>query len=346
MCYRFRFSGDKRSIVTAIFCVLMLCFFYPAKSQTVYLKINVADKPLFRDPIFDGAADPTVIFNPKTKKWLMFYTNRRASDSTAKGVTWVHGTKIGIAESKDGAHWKYRGTANIDYQKGDDTYWAPEIVADKGMYHMFLTYVPGIFTDWNHPRNILHLTSKNLYDWHYESTLNLNSDKVIDACVIKLPNGSWRLWYNNEKDHKSIYYADSQDLYSWKDQGKAVNERGEGPKVFYWQKRYWMIIDLWRGQAVYQSDDLLTWKKQEDNLLQQPGKGKDDGVIGGHADVIVNQNRAYLFYFTHPGRTPENAGKDGFEQKRSSIQVVELQYEDGKITCNRDLPTYINLKFK
>jgi hypothetical protein len=40
---------------------------------------KVAAKPLFRDPVYDGAADPTVIYNRVEKKWFMFYTNRRAS---------------------------------------------------------------------------------------------------------------------------------------------------------------------------------------------------------------------------------------------------------------------------
>lgn len=78
---------------------------------------KLADKPLFRDTIFDGAADPTIIWNKNEKKWFMFYTNRRANAKNETGVTWVHGTRIGIAESLDnGATWKYRDTANINYR--------------------------------------------------------------------------------------------------------------------------------------------------------------------------------------------------------------------------------------
>jgi len=40
------------------------------------------------------------------------------------------------------------------------------------------------------------------------------------------------MWYNNEVDRKSIYYADSPDLYEWDDKGKAMGDRpGEGPKA-------------------------------------------------------------------------------------------------------------------
>jgi sucrose-6-phosphate hydrolase SacC (GH32 family) len=307
--------------------------------------LQKADKPLFRDPVFDGAADPVVVWNLQEKKWFMFYTNRRAKMDSLDGVTWVHGTRIGIAESKDGASWKYRDTANINFRPtADYTHWAPEVIEHEGIYHMYLTYVPGIFTDWKHPRNIVHLTSKNMFDWDYQSTLTLVNQKVIDACVYPKPGGGWRMWYNNEMDGKSIYYADSEDLYHWTEKGKAIAARGEGPKVFQWKGKYWMVIDAWRGILIYYSDDLLKWTLQKDVILKDPGKGTDDGVMGGHPDVIVNGDRAFIVYFTHPGKTPENKGKDGYDQRRSSIQLAELEYKDGQITCDRDQPVYIRLK--
>ena len=308
---------------------------------------KVAAKPLFRDPVYDGAADPVVIWNSAEKKWFMFYTNRRANlTNGVDGVTWVHGTKIGIAESSDGATWKYRGTADIAHGGEGMTHWAPEVIAHDGTYHMFLTFVPGIFSNWQHPRDILHLTSKDLLKWDYQSTLKLASDRVIDACVLRLADGTWRMWYNNERDKKSIYYADSKDLKTWEDKGKAMgtSERGgEGPKVFRWKDRYWMAVDIWDGVRIYRSDDALNWQRQSEDLVKAPGKGADDGVKGGHPDVLVNGDRAYLFYFTHPGRTPAAGRADGVEQRRSSIQVVELEFKDDSLTCNRDEPTYIRL---
>jgi uncharacterized protein with FMN-binding domain len=58
--------------------------------------------------------------------------------------------------------------------------------------------------------------------------------------------------------------------------------------------------------------------------------------------VVVNGGRAYVFYFTHPGRRPD-APKTDTEQRRSSIQVVELKYKDGQLTCDRNEPTHIRL---
>ncbi|MDQ8203225.1 family 43 glycosylhydrolase [Pelagicoccus sp. SDUM812003] len=309
-----------------------------------------APKPLFRDPLYDGTADPVVIWNEDRGRWWMFYTNRRAKAEGLSGVAWVHGTHIGIAESCDLGHsWERFGQANINLPEeidvADPTHWAPEVMrGPDGTYHMYLTFVPGVFENWGHPRSILHLTSDNLLDWEYQSTLDLSSDRVIDACVARLPDGSWRMWYNNERDGKSIYYADSDDLYNWEDQGKAVGDQaGEGPKVVYWKNSYWMVTDVWDGLGVYRSDDALAWERQEGaNLLKEPGSGEDDQVIGGHPDIVLQGDQAFLFYFTHPGRV-EPGLPDSYQTRRSSIQVVELKYEDGKLTANRDEPTYLKL---
>ncbi|MFG6687299.1 family 43 glycosylhydrolase [Mariniflexile sp. HNIBRBA6329] len=325
--------------------LMLCCLSCYAQKIDQAKKNNIADKPLFRDPVFDGAADPSIIWNKHQKKWFMFYTNRRAKDTTASGVAWVHGTRIGIAESYDGAHWTYKDTCNINYQIKDVTHWAPDVIEHKGVYHMYLTIVPGIFEDWYHPRYIIHLTSENLTDWKFQSQLKLASDRCIDASVFQLPNGRWRMYYNNENDGKSIYYADSDDLYQWVDSGKkVVKDRGEGPKVFTWKGKNWMVNDAWKGLGVYSSEDFINWIRQEHNILQIPGTGVDDAVIGGHPDVIVNGNKAYVFYFTHPGRLLENKGQDTYETRRSSIQVAELEYVNGEIVCNRNNPVYINLK--
>ncbi len=309
-----------------------------------------APKPLFRDPIHDGAADPVVIWNPSVKRWWMFYTNRRATVTNEPGVAWVHGTKLGIAEStNNGANWNYIGTADIELPTSlgstNVTHWAPEIfTAPDGTHHMFLTVVPGIFRDWNHPRSIVHLTSDDLRRWKNAKPISLASDRVIDACVIQLTNTLWRMWYNNERDKKSIYYADSRDLLNWEDKGKAAGQhRGEGPKVFRWHNTYWMIIDAWQGLAVYRADDATGWVRQPGgNLLQQPGTGADDQVMGGHPDVVVNGDRAFLFYFTHPIRR-DGAPRTAYEQQRSSLLVTELFYNDGKLSCDREKTTLVNL---
>lgn len=334
--------------------------FYPGTDTGTYLLLafsgevmlppeadrgQVAPKPLYRDPVYDGAADPVLIWNRQRETWWMLYTNRRANVPGLRGVSWVHGTRIGIAESEDGgATWKYQGTAQIDLGAEDDSHWAPDVLFHGGRYHMFLSFVPGMHEDWSGTRDIHHLISEDLVHWQDQGRLQLASDRVIDASVVMMANGRWRMWYNNERDRKAIYLAESPDLNRWTDRGKVIGDKaGEGPKVFRWRGHYWMIVDQWRGLGVYRSDDADTWQGQPDNLLAAPGQGQDDQVKGGHADVVVSGDHAYLFYFTHPGRRGAAARKDGYEQRRSSIQVVELELVDGWLRCDRDKPTRIRL---
>jgi len=266
----------------------------------------------------------------------MFYTGRRSNVPGLNGIESVHGSRICIAESVDGGStWKYLDTCDINYRTPDYTHWAPEVIENKGLYHMYLTHVPGIFRDWNHPRSIIHLTSKNLIKWDFQSELKLSSERCIDACVFQLPDGNWRMYYNNEIDKKSIYYADSPDLFYWTDSGKKVigDQQGEGPKVFSWKGKAWMIVDNWNGLGVYYSNDFVNWVRQEKNILQEPGTGTDDQQVGHHADVVLSEDRAFIFYFSHiPG------------SRKIAIQVAELEYENGQIVCDRNKPVYINLK--
>jgi hypothetical protein len=310
-----------------------------------------APKPLFRDPRYDGAADPSIVYDRENKRWRMFYTNRRANVPNLTAVTWVHGTPIGMAESIDGSTWTYAG--DVDFPKEIPgtvveipTYWAPAVIDDGKTYHMFVSIVPGIFEDWQHPRNIVHLTSSNLRRWKYESTLPLVTDKVIDACVLRLPDGTWRLWYNNERDGKRTYYADSPDLYKWTDRGSAnlPQDRGEAPLAFRWKGHYWLLVDLLGniGLGAYRSDDALNWERQPASLLDKPGSGEDDQTGGHHPEVVVNGDRAFLFYFVHPGVSADGSGER--DTKRSSIQVTELKVgENGWLTCDRDSPTVVQL---
>ncbi len=313
-----------------------------------------ASRPLFRDPVQDGAADPVVVWNRQTGTWWMFYTNRRAKDPAIPDIAWVHGTRLGIAESRDGgATWVYRGVATIPLPpefgpEAEIAHWAPEIILHDKVYHMYLTVVAGIFTDWQHPRAIVHLTSHDLENWAYRSTLQLSSDRVIDACVARLPDGRWRLWYNDERAGKAINAADSEDLFTWTDLGLVTlpdRRPGEGPKVFRFADAWWMIVDEWCGQGVYRSADASGWTRQAgENLLAGNGTGPDDTGIGAHADLVVNSGRAWIFYFTHPERIAGVEPAPGANLRRSTIHVAELVLgSDGRLSCDRNTPAGIHL---
>ncbi|MBW4080018.1 glycosyl hydrolase [Paenibacillus sp. S150] len=297
--------------------------------------------PLFRDPIYDGAADPVVVWNREAQEWWMIYTNRRA---TAEGerFAWVHGTDLGVASSRDGGKsWLYRGTLQgLDIEWGRNTFWAPEIYWHEGIYHMYVSYIQGVPISWaGHKRDLMHYTSLNLLDWTFCSKLELSSDRIIDACIHELPGGGFRMWYKDEADQSHTYAADSKDLYQWEVVGPVLTERPhEGPNVFLFKGYYWMIVDEWRGQGVFRSYDLDTWVRTG-LILDQPGTREDDGTIGLHADVVVQGEQAIIFYFTHPGRdeTVNQEDLEGrYESRRSSIQAARLDVVEGMLVCDRD----------
>ncbi len=327
-------KSNTLSILIAVILINVIASGVEPASQETAQQGKVAPKPLYRDPIYDAPTDPVLCFNTQENKWFMFYTSRRAVEPNTPGFTWVHGSRIGIAESLDGgATWKYRGLAKIDYTGGlsEYTYWAPEVIAHDGTCHMYLSFVPGVFPDWNHPRQIVHLTSSDMIKWKFESVLDLKSDRIIDACVIGLADGKWRMWYKDERAKMSLSYADSPDLYKWEAHGNAVSDRnGEGPKVFRWKEHYWMIADVWKGLGVWRSDNCLDWKPQAQNLP------------GSHGDVVVSGDRAYLFYFTGLGKGNIDPN-DPYARRRAVIQVAELKCKDGSLACDIDKPTYIQL---
>jgi hypothetical protein len=208
---------------------------------------------------------------------------------------------------------------------------------------MFVTVVPGTFHDWNASREIIHLTSKDLSVWKFKSSLPLSSDRTIDPCVLKLGDGSWRLWYKDERDHSNIHYVNSPDLNRWTEGGVAIADRpSEGPIVFRWKGSIWMIVDAWAGLGVYRSSDALHWTAQKENLLAGPGLLPTDRAEGHHADVQVSNGRAFLFYFVHQGGQDQLPGVPD-SARRSVLQVVELTEENGKLKADRNKPAFVSL---
>lgn len=289
--------------------------------------------PLFRDTIFDGASDPTVIWNKKEACYYMFYTQRR-STSVQVGFSSIHGSKIGVATSTDKKGWLYRGTLeNLDIEHGHNTFWAPEILEANGTYHMYVSYITGIPTTWEYPRHILHYTSENLWDWTYQSTLQLSSERVIDACVYEVCPGVYKMWYKDENHDSHIYAAQSTDLYKWEVVGEEISDCSqEGPNVFELGGKKWMICDCWKGLSAYVSDDFINWKRCPCNLLVGPGKDPSDQTNGHHADILVENGEAEIYYFT--GQYPEDCADVGL-RALTAVQGCMLYAEDDKLCCVR-----------
>jgi len=295
--------------------------------------------PLYRDPVEDGAADPKVIWNPREREWWMFYTARRTR-TPENGVGWVHGTGIGVASSADhGATWTYRGqVAGLETDWGTNTFWAPEIVEENGVFHMFVSWIRGMPTSWvGHRRLMRHYTSPDLVAWEYAGEVPLGSEFVIDAGLHRLPGGGWRMWYKDEADGSSIWAADSDDLVAWEVRGPVLRPpfAVEGPDVFRLAGRYWMIVDA-KQQLLYRSDDLEEWEHVDTLLDAASGLASgrvDDLGPGLHGSVVVAGESAWLFYFTHPDRhRPDLVAPD---HRRSSIQVAELVPAGDTLACER-----------
>jgi hypothetical protein len=299
--------------------------------------------PIFADPILDGAADPTVIWNASAKQWWMFYTVRRPKVDSPR-AEWIHGCPIGVAVSEDGKTWTYRGTVDgLDDpdDTGLNTHWAPEVIWGLDEYHMYLTYISGVPDSWDSVRKITHFVSDDLVAWRRIGPIVLSSNNTIDAAVAYCPDGLFRLWYKDEADGSSTWVATSIDLYDWTlDErvipGKPMGDPHEGPNVFALGGWYWMIVDEWRGLAVYRSTDCTSWMRQG-LILSQPGRDPDDTSYARHADVVVQGDWAAVFYFTHPGwREKETPEPKTYAERRTTIHVARAWVEEGVLHCDRD----------
>ena len=290
--------------------------------------MQTAPAPLFRDPIWNGAADPTISWNTKEKAFWIFYTNRRATCTNCSGVSWVFGTDIGIASSFDGgASWQYRGIAklkgkaNLSWNSSTNTFWAPDIVHDNGVYHMYVSITPGILTGWNESiAGIVHLTATDpLNGWSYDAIPYTAIHTGIDAAVRKLGDGNWHMW------GKFSDMLQSTDLAKWTVKGTEPTG-GEGPFVFQFQGYYWMLRDPdTDGLRVYRSTDGTTWTEQNAFILVGAGTRSGDVKGGSHPSVLLQGNKAYIFYFAQ-------------EAQISCIQAAQLSVSNGILSAIRDAP--------
>lgn len=293
---------------------------------------RTAPAPLFRDPVHDGAADPTLVWNREEKRWWILYTARRADADDEPDVRWVHGSDIGLASTPDGGRtWDYRGTARglgLGAPGARDTFWAPEVVWHEGRYHAFISFVRGVPDTWKGTRDILHYTSPNLVDWTFERNV---VPGAIDACVHRLPDGRFRMWFKNEQRKVRGTVRDSDDLHAWRPARSAMPEpkpgQGEGPDVMFWKGSFWMVKDTWKGIAVFRSPDADRWERTG-VILDRPGKRTGDGGAGSHPGLLaLDAETAWIFYFVHQ---PESAWRHTW------LQVASLRFDGRTLTCDRD----------
>ena len=311
----------------------------------VYDSDELTPAPLYRDPVYDGAADPVLIYNHGEGQWWMVYTQRRGTLSLP-GVASSHGSALGVASSRDGRRWLYRGSLNVSVERGHNTYWAPELLyhPPTKTYHMYVSYIQGVPLSWgDSSRNgIAHCTSRNLWDWEFQAFVGPEGRGIIDASVHPLPGGSgYRMWYRGADNR--IWAIDSGDLHRWGEAFRVLDDPpSEGPNVFELKGSYWLLTDPLgerHGLAVYRSDDLSTWEKQG-YILQEPGLRPLDDSPGRHADVWTDTKRGYIFYFTQPYRDYQKRFDvqrvANIDEHRCVIQAARLDVLDGILVCDRN----------
>jgi hypothetical protein len=90
------------------------------------------------------------------------------------------------------------------------TSWAPELYYEKGVYDMWLTVVPCIFSRWGPPGSearMVHVTSRDLSSSRCDTEVDVGINGMIDASVIKLGSG-YRMRYKDETAQSHIMAAD------------------------------------------------------------------------------------------------------------------------------------------
>ncbi|MDT0169427.1 glycoside hydrolase [Pseudarthrobacter sp. BRE9] len=277
----------------------------------------------------------------------------------------MHGTGIGVARSSDGgATWDYQGTVDGLIPPGTElpaTLWAPDVVRIGDRWIMYLTVLGGRRTDWTGKAEIVQFASHDLVNWEYLGGIDLDSPRVIDAAVARCGDGRYRLWYKDEARGSNTCTAVSDtpdDPSSWTLEGVAIPGRPhEGPKVFRLGGSYWMIVDEWRGQAVYRSPDATgNWVRQEHRgglILTAPETVDGRAVVGRHADVVpladrvplangvpgdtsdAGTQRALLVYFTHPcwgGEDIDTMAPDP-RTHLSHVRAAVLEVRGGILVC-------------
>lgn len=306
--------------------------------------------PIYANPNYCGSCDPEIVWNPCTEEWIFFYTGRRP----ALGVAATCGNPIGVATSKDFIHWAFEGYCMFDGEGGkpdsEHTFWAPGVIIDGNEAHMFVTYKEDATPPWGIGGCIAHYKAPiaNMLSGWKRVNVTISEDNCLDASVIKLKNGKFRMYYvggiNNPetKGRKTIRYAESDSLYNWQVKGNVLGEVNdnavhglgyqEGVYVFQLKGRFYMLTDPHKGLATYSSDDGVIWKYHGQIMQTGTSSRTLDWSQARHPSVIVKDNKAYMVYHVEPFRS-EKAKGAGLEkhQRYAFIQMTELECTENGI---------------
>lgn len=300
--------------------------------------------PIYADPVYCGSCDPEIVFNHKHNKWMIFYTSRRP----VKGIAATVGNPIGVCVSDNFTDWSFLGYCKFDGVGGkpdsEQTRWAPGIIIDGDTAHMFVTFKEDARPPWGTGGSIVHYVAPvdDMLNGWKKAEISIDEEDCLDASIVKLDNGKFRMYYvggvNNPETggRKTIRYAESEDLYSWKSKGNVLGDVNdisvhkiryqEAVYVFVYDGVYYMLTDPHKGLATYASSDGITWMYH--GQIMQTGTSTRilDRTQARHPSVIVYKDIPYIFYHVEPFR-PDKAKGSNLEihQRYSFLQMSELE---------------------
>ncbi len=93
---------------------------------------------------------------------------------------------------------------------------------------------------------------------------------------------------------------------------RLTMSRHEGPIVFIGKNKYWNIIDECNLGYVglHCTNRTMRLTGTYNSTILTNRACPDDFDQGRHCDVVVIGDRAFIFYFTHPGRTYKMDGME------------------------------------
>lgn len=298
--------------------------------------------PIFADFHYCGSCDPEIVWNPVQKEWMIFYTGRRPM----LGQSSACGTPIGVCTSKDMVNWRFKGYCAFDGEGGkpdsEHTFWAPGIIIEGDEAHMFVTYKEDTTPPWGTGGCIVHYVapvSNMLSGWKRIGVV-VNEDRCLDASLIKLPSGIFRMYYVGGTDHskgkrKMIRYAESKDLNSWEMKGDVkgdvnnynVHSLGyqEAVYVFMYKERFYMLTDPHEGLATYSSEDGIAWKYHGQIMKADTSDRTLDWSQARHPSVWVDKDKnAFIFYHVEPFREGKEAKVLEKHQRYTFLQMAKI----------------------
>ncbi|WP_299556384.1 family 43 glycosylhydrolase [Seonamhaeicola sp.] len=349
-----------------IFLIPILLLFVSCKNEG--RMENAIPAPLFIDPNYHGSCDPEIVWNEHEELWYIYYTSRRSMLEN----TWLQ-TPIGVATSKDMINWEFKGYCKFNGAGGKkdatSTYWAPAIISAHDTLHMFVTWKPDTVPEkgaWGGQGWIIHYKTpltNPINGWQKVGALHSDNLNTIDATVYK-NNDGFHVWFKGKElsaKKNELYHLSTNDFTTWQKLGFSKSDVfnaeatgsnfEEAPYIFQWKNKYWLITDPHDGFFVYSSEDSENWKFQG-TILKEGGTRNLDSSMARHCSVAVKDDRAFIFYHVEPwrrydlekakGGTKQRIFEQPLENRKSVLQMAELEVVDGKLVCNRNETIILN----